>query len=155
MNHCCYRFGGLWKVKVKYKVLCLNASLNYRRRGEHISTQFWITTIQLVFICSGVISPWMVCYQSNLGSVQGMRFCGLERGSSWEEIWHEIYAGKPNQKYSKDDKERCWHTNWLVGRQCPDGLGMWRGCSGWERLEDKVEGCFYLVVASITYPTFL
>ena len=25
MNHCCYSFDGLWKVKIKYKVLCLNA----------------------------------------------------------------------------------------------------------------------------------
>ena len=37
---------------------------------------------------------WMVCYQSGQGGVQGMRFRGHERGTSWEESWHEIYAGK-------------------------------------------------------------
>ena len=25
MNHCCYCFDGVWKVKAKYIVLCLNA----------------------------------------------------------------------------------------------------------------------------------
>ena len=48
---------------------------------------------------------WVVCYQSVPGGVQGMRFRGHERGASWEESWHEIYAGKCNQKYSKHDRE--------------------------------------------------
>ena len=56
---------------------------------------------------------WVVCYQSVPGGVQGMRFRGHERGASWEESWHEIYAGKCTQKYSKHDKVRWWHTNSL------------------------------------------
>ena len=43
----------------------------------------------------------MVCYQSAPGAAQGMRFCGHETGASWVESWHEIYAGKRTQKYSK------------------------------------------------------
>ena len=39
----------------------------------------------------------MVYYQSVLGVVQGMRLCGHETGASWEESWHEIYAGKRTQ----------------------------------------------------------
>ena len=55
----------------------------------------------------------MVCYQYVLGAVQGMRFCGHETGASWVESWHKIYADKCTQKYSKHDKEKCWHTNSL------------------------------------------
>ena len=56
---------------------------------------------------------WMACYQPVPGSVQGMRFCGHERDASWEENWHEIYAGKCTQKYSKHDKNKWWYTNSL------------------------------------------
>ena len=56
---------------------------------------------------------WMLCYQSAPGDVQGTRFCGHEKGASWEEIWHEIYASKRTHKYSKHDKDSWWHTNWL------------------------------------------
>ena len=56
---------------------------------------------------------WMACYQPVPGSVQDMRFCGHERGASWEENWHEIYAGKCTQKYSKHDKKKWWYTNSL------------------------------------------
>ena len=38
-----------------------------------------------------------------------------------------------------------------IGMQCPNALGMRRGCSGCERIQDRVEGCFDLVVASKTY----
>ena len=38
-----------------------------------------------------------------------------------------------------------------IGRQCPDALGMKRGCSGGERMLDRVKGCFDLRVASKTY----
>ena len=51
--------------------------------------------------------------QSVPAGMQGIRFCGHKRDASWEESWHEIYAGKLTQKYSKNDKERWWHTNWL------------------------------------------
>ena len=37
---------------------------------------------------------WLVCYQSVPGGVHGMRSCGHEKAASWEESWHEIYAGK-------------------------------------------------------------
>ena len=47
----------------------------------------------------------MVCYESVADGVRDMRFCGHERGTSWEESLHEMYAGKRTQKYSKNDKE--------------------------------------------------
>ena len=47
---------------------------------------------------------WMACYQSVPGSVQCMRFYGHERGASWEENWHEIYAGKCTQKIASMTK---------------------------------------------------
>ena len=56
---------------------------------------------------------WMACYQSVPGGVQNMKFCDRERGTSWEENWHEIYAGKCTQKYSKHDKKKWWYTNSL------------------------------------------
>ena len=34
MNHCCYCFDGLWKVKVKYIILCLNAFAKLRSAKE-------------------------------------------------------------------------------------------------------------------------
>ena len=67
-------------------------------------------TCLYVLVLSGYCG---VCYQSVPGGVQGMRFRGHERGVSWEESWHEIYASKCTQKYSKHDKERCWYTNSL------------------------------------------
>ena len=86
--------------------------------------------------CSYVLALsvyWVVCYQSVPGGVQGMRFRGHERGASCEESWHEIDAGKCNQKYSKHYKERWWHTNTLDWQEmswwC---VRMWRGCSGGE-----------------------
>ena len=57
MNHCCYYFDGLCKVKTKYIILCLNALLNYRTWGEHLAPQLWWTTGELVVICLGPISP--------------------------------------------------------------------------------------------------
>ena len=48
---------------------------------------------------------WMVCHQSVLVCVQGMRFCGHEGGASWEQSWHATYVGKRTQKYSKDDEK--------------------------------------------------
>ena len=39
MNHCCYCFNDLWKVKAKYMVLCLNAFaklLNAKRESHHL-----------------------------------------------------------------------------------------------------------------------
>ena len=48
----------------------------------------------------------MVCYQSVPGGVRDMRFCGNERGACvLRKSWHEMYAAKRTQKYSKDDKE--------------------------------------------------
>ena len=38
-----------------------------------------------------------------------------------------------------------------IGRQCPDALGMRRGCSGGETVLDRVKGFFDLRVASKTY----
>ena len=46
----------------------------------------------------------MFCYPSVPRGVQGMRFCGHEKGASWKESWHEMYAGKHIQKHSEDDK---------------------------------------------------
>ena len=40
MNQCCYCFDGLWKVKAKYKVLCLNALAklqNARGASRHLA----------------------------------------------------------------------------------------------------------------------
>ena len=56
---------------------------------------------------------WIACYHSVPGVVQNMKFCGRKRGTSWEENWHEIYAGKCTQKYSKHDKKKWWYTNSL------------------------------------------
>ena len=48
----------------------------------------------------------MACYQSVPDSV-ATRDVPL----SWEESWHEMYAAKRTQKYSKDDKETVYSNN--------------------------------------------
>ena len=94
-------------------ILCLNgfAKLQNARRASrqpvlkgNCPTCFYVLALSVY---------WMVCYQSVPGGVQGMRFRGHERGASWEESWHERYAGKCTQKYSKHDNEKWWHTNTL------------------------------------------
>ena len=94
-------------------ILCLNAlaTLQNARRASCQPVLMGNCPTCLYVLALSVY--WVVCYQSVPGGVQGMRFLGHERGASWEESWHEIYAGKCTQKYSKHDKERWWHTNSL------------------------------------------
>ena len=64
-------------------------------REEHLANQFY-WELPYLFMCVGPISQSIpvVC-----------RFCGHERVVSREENWHNIYASKLKQKYSKDDRE--------------------------------------------------
>ena len=55
----------------------------------------------------------MACYWSVTAGMWDMGFCCLEGGTSWEQCWTEVGAGKCAQTCSKDDKERWWHTAWL------------------------------------------
>ena len=41
MNQCCYCFDGLWKVKAKYKILCLNALAKLQKNCQTCSHMHW------------------------------------------------------------------------------------------------------------------
>ena len=93
--------------------LCLNALAKLQNaRGASRQSVLMSNCLTCLYVLALSVY-WMVCYQSVPGGVEGMRFRGQERDTSWEEWWHEIYAGKRTQKYSKHDKERWWHTNSL------------------------------------------
>ena len=92
-------------------ILCLNAfaKLQNARGASHqpvlmgnCPTCFYVLTL-LVY--------WMVSYQSQV--VCKAWDSVATRDTTWGESWHEIYAGKCTQKYSKHDKVRWWHTNSL------------------------------------------
>ena len=93
--------------------MCLNAFAKLRNvRGASRQPVLMGNCLTCLYVLALSVY-WMACYQSVPGSVQGMRFCGHESGASWEENWHEIYAGKCTQKYSKHDKKKWWYTNSL------------------------------------------
>ena len=103
----------VWIPLLSHIILCLNtfAKLQNARGAPRQPVLMGKCPTCLYVLALSIY--WMVYYQSFPGGVQGMGLCGHERGGSWEESWHEIYAGKCTQKYSKHDKERWWHTNSL------------------------------------------
>ena len=103
----------VWIPLLSHIVLCLNAFTKSENARGASRQPVLMGNCPTCLYVSALEAYWMVCYQSVPGVVQGMRSCGHERGASSVESWHEIYAGKLTQKYSKHDKERCWHTNSL------------------------------------------
>ena len=102
-----------WILLLSHIVLCLNAFAklqNVTGASRHPVVMGNCSTCLYVLALSVY---WMACYQPVPGSVQGMRLCGHERDASWEENWHEIYAGKCTQKHNKHDKNKWWYTNSL------------------------------------------
>ena len=141
----------VWILLLSRIVLCLNAfaKLQNVRGAPHQPDLMGKYPTCLYVLALSVY--WMVYYQSFPGGVQGMRLCGHERGSSWEESWHEIYASKCTQKYSKHDKEKWWHTNsldWYEMSWCVRYVTwlQWR-----KENVRQVKGCFDLRMASKTY----
>ena len=103
----------VWIPLMSHIVLCLNAfSKLQNARGVSRQPVLMGNSPTCLYVLA-LLFYWMFCYQLIPGVVQGMRFCGHETGASWVESWQEIDAGKRTQKYSKHEKERCWHTKSL------------------------------------------
>ena len=57
MNHCCYCFDGLWKIKAKNLALCLNAFAKLQNPKGHLRTKFRRPTDRLIVTCLGPMNP--------------------------------------------------------------------------------------------------
>ena len=103
----------VWILLLSHIVLCLNAFAKLQNVRGASRQPVLMGNCSLCLYVLALSVYWMACYQSVPGSVQGMRFCGHERGASLEENWQKIYSGKCTQKYSKHDKKKSWCTNSL------------------------------------------
>ena len=109
MNHCCYCFDGLGRMKTKYIVLCWNALAKQQNaRGASATPALMINYPTFSFM------PWHYQSINGLLSVRSRCCAGheilwpQEVPVSWEESCHELYAAKRTQKYSKFDKENVY-----------------------------------------------
>ena len=84
--------------------------LNYRTQGKHFATRLWWATALLVVIClEKPINPLNSLFLVRSRWCTTHKFCGHDRGTSWGECWHEMYASKRAQKYSMTGLPPLWY----------------------------------------------
>ena len=112
MNHCCYCFDGLQRMKTKYIVLCVNALAKYQNaRGASRHLVFMVNYRTFSFM------PWPYQFINRLLSVCSRSCAGheilwprerclcLEKKVDMKCMQPQKYRKKRSQKYRKDDKE--------------------------------------------------